>query len=53
MKANIALKIEKGLKNGLQKLKERDGVSITYSLEQAISNYLKLKKVVGKNESNQ
>jgi predicted transcriptional regulator len=39
----FSLKIDQVLRDRLQELKEKDGRSLTYHIERAISNYLKIK----------
>lgn len=46
MRIPISLKIEEKLRKGLTCLSDRDGHSLTYHLERALTNYLKSKQII-------
>lgn len=46
METKEAVKLDRKLLDILKNLKKRDGRSITWHFEKAVSNYLKAKKVI-------
>jgi len=42
----ISLTVSEEIKNGLQRLKEKDGSTLSYHITKAITNYLKSKKIL-------